>query len=194
MTLEDEQSRGTNRLISSTSNPGVLSIHFTQLPKLTGGSRPADNGKPPRTLARHVKSGLEQDLTKRVSPRQSKRPKSALELDHVESRLFPAIMLPSLPKAIDMLLMKNDASGDEDDDLQAPHRIKKLLEEYSEVADPDDYITIGKLMEKLKLMKSSTVTAKRTGDMQSVELFEIPQTSESKKRMFIAPSPGLPAD
>jgi hypothetical protein len=50
----------------------------------------------------------------------------------------------------------NVVSPAEDDNIKALHAIKKLLQENPGVADPDDYLAIGKLMEKMKLIRSPT--------------------------------------
>lgn len=52
--------------------------------------------------------------------------------------------------------ISNPISPAEDDNIKALHHIKKLLEENPGVADPDDYLAIGKLMEKMKLLRSPT--------------------------------------
>lgn len=59
--------------------------------------------------------------------------------------------------------VSNVMSPAEDDNIKALHAIKKLLQENPGVADPDDYLAIGKLMEKMKLIRSPTPSTVNLG-------------------------------
>lgn len=59
--------------------------------------------------------------------------------------------------------ISNPITPAEDDNIKALHVIKRLLQENPGVADPDDYLAIGKLMEKMKLLRSPTPSTASLG-------------------------------
>lgn len=93
---------------------------------------------------------------------------------------------PPLPKSAEMSPISSPISPAEDDNIKALHTIKKLLEEHPGVADSDDYIAIGKLMEKLKLLRSPTVTPQLPGGMHPVDILDSPRNSKKRTIMGIS--------
>ena len=89
-----------------------------------------------------------------------KRHKSVPDIHEAEANdaiRFATMHPPPLPNPSESVSpISNPVSPAEDDNIRALHAIKKLLQENPGVADPDDYLAIGKLMEKMKLLRSPT--------------------------------------
>lgn len=112
---------------------------------------PILDAKPP--LSRAMTTSLAAEI--HVDPVMTiKRHKSVPDI-HEElneahfSSLHPPPMLPAS-------VVSNIGAPAEDDNIKALHAIKQLLQDNPGVADADDYLAIGKLMEKMKLLKSPT--------------------------------------
>ena len=158
---------------------------FPHLVDFSGTPRPGSSGKQPGIPVRAMTSSLESRPTA-VDPRQTmKRHKSVPDIHDSEQIRFSSMQPPPLPKSADMSPVSGPASPTEDDNIKALHSIKKLLEDHPGVADSDDYIAIGKLMEKLKLLRSPSVTPQLPGGMHPVDILDSPRLSKSKKRTIM---------
>ena len=95
-----------------------------------------------------------------IDPRQMmKRHKSVPDIHDTEIVRFSTMQPPPLPRSADISPVGMSTSPlPQDETLRALHQIKQLLEQRPDVAEPDDYVMIGKLMEKLKLLKSRSPT------------------------------------
>ncbi|KAK5072127.1 hypothetical protein LTS08_000777 [Lithohypha guttulata] len=122
-----------------------------------------------------------------VDPRQTmKRHKSVPDIHEAEGVRYSTMQPPPLPRSADISPISMPGSPSyPDDTIKALHNIKKILEQRPDVAEPDDYVMIGKLMEKLKLLKtrSPTGTPMLPGGMHHVEMMDSPRLS--KKRTMI---------
>ena len=148
-------------------------------------SRPSSSGKQPGIPMRSMTSSLESRPTA-VDPRQMmKRHKSVPDIHDAEPIRFSTMQPPPLPRSADMSPVSNPASPTEDDNIKALYSIKKLLESNPGVADSDDYLAIGKLMEKLKLLRSPSQTPQLPGGMHPVDILDSPRLSKSKKRTIL---------
>ncbi|RMZ82749.1 hypothetical protein DV738_g1569, partial [Chaetothyriales sp. CBS 135597] len=148
------------------------------------GSQPP-NGE--RTMAALPSRSLTTSLDIRpnsmvIDPRQMmKRHKSVPDIHDPEPVRFSSMQPPPLPKSTDVSPISHPGSPvTEDDNIKALHAIKKLLQQHPGVADPDDYLAIGKLMEKLKLLRSPTSTPVLPGGMHSVDTLESPRMSRKR--------------
>lgn len=158
---------------------------FPHLTDFNGSTRPVSAGKQPGIPMRSMTSSLE-SRPAAVDPRQTmKRHKSVPDIHDADPIRFSSMQPPPLPKSADMSPISNPASPSEDDNIKALHSIKKLLESNPGVADSDDYIAIGKLMEKLKLLRSPSVTPQLPGGMHPVDILDSPRMSKSKKRTIM---------
>ena len=151
---------------------------FPHLTDFSGDSGPASADKQPGIPMRSMASSLESRLT-------VKRHKSVPDIHDAEPIRFSSMQPPPLPKSVGTSPVSNPASPAEDDNIKALHSIKKLLESNPGVADSDDYIAIGKLMEKLKLLRSPSSTPHLPGGMHPVDLLGNPGTSKTKKRTIM---------
>ena len=89
---------------------------------------------------------------------------------------------PPLPRSADTSPISHPASPVEGDNIRALHAIKALLEQHPNVAEPDDYLAIGKLMEKLKLLRPAAPTLLPSG-MHPIDMMDSPRIS--KKRIIL---------
>ena len=170
---------------TASSSSRQRSQTFPHLTDFSGNFRPASAGKQPGIPMRSMTSTLQSRPTA-VDPRQTmKRHKSVPDIHDAEPGRFSSMQPPPLPKSADVSGVSNPASPAEDDNIKALHSIKKLLESNPGVADSDDYIAIGKLMEKLKLLRSPSSTPHLPGGMHPVDLLGSPRTSQTKKRTIM---------
>ncbi|RMZ92238.1 hypothetical protein DV736_g521, partial [Chaetothyriales sp. CBS 134916] len=148
------------------------------------GARPSSSSNrmaalPSRSLTASLDS---RPMSMVVDPRQMmKRHKSVPDIHDAEPVRFSSMQPPPLPKSTDVSPISHPGSPvAEDDNIKALHAIKKLLQQHPGVADPDDYLAIGKLMEKLKLLRSPTSTPVLPGGMHSVETLESPRINRKR--------------
>lgn len=119
-----------------------------------------------------------------IDPRQMmKRHKSVPDIHDVEAVKFSTMQPPPIPRSADISPISNPSSPASDDHMNALYMIKKLLEQRPDVAEPDDYVMIGKLMEKLKLLRSPTMTPILPAGMHAMDISESPRIS--KKRTIL---------
>lgn len=119
-----------------------------------------------------------------IDPRQMmKRHKSVPDIHDTGPVRFSSMQPPPLPRSADVSPVSNPVSPAEDDNIKALHAIKKLLQQHPNVAEPDDYLAIGKLMEKLKLLRSPTLSAVLPGGMHPMDILDSPRIS--KKRTIL---------
>lgn len=144
----------------------------------------SDRPVPPLPV-RSTTSGNEQRHTS-VDPRQMmKRHKSVPDIHDAEVVRYSTMQPPPIPRSADISPISMPSSpSQQDETLRALHNIKKLLEQRPDVAEPDDYIMIGKLMEKLKLLRNSSHTSPRLpGGMHPIDISDSPRLS--KKRTMV---------
>ena len=138
---------------------------FLHLTDLIGGARP-DAGQQPGIPLRSVTSSLEPQSTAMDPSHMMKRHKSVPDIHDARSVRVSSAHPPPLPVSTNMSPFCDRASPSEDNNMKALRSIKKLLQSNPEVADADDYVAIGKLMGKLRLLSCN------------------PQMSKAKKRTF----------
>ena len=139
---------------------------FPHLIDFSGSSCPAGARQQPGIPVRSMTSSLESQPTVVGPCRTMKRHKSVPDIHDAQSVRFSSMHPPPLPMSADMSPFSDPASPGEDDNMKALRSIKELLQSNPGVADADDYVAIGKLMEKLKLLCYN------------------PQMSKAKKRTF----------
>lgn len=167
---------------SVTTSNRQRSQTFPHLVDLPNSSRPSSSHKSLMPV-RSMTSSLDSRPTA-VDPRQMmKRHKSVPDIHDTEPIRFSSMQPPPLPKSADMSPISGPATPSEDDNIRALHTIKELLEKNPGVADSDDYIAIGKLMEKLKLLRSPSQTPQLPGGMHPVDILDSPRLS--KKRTIL---------
>lgn len=120
-----------------------------------------------------------------VDPRQMmKRHKSVPDIHDTEVVRYSTMQPPPIPRPADPSPGSMPSSpSQQDETIRALHNIKMLLEQRPDVAEPDDYVMIGKLMEKLKLLRNSSSTPVLPGGMHPIEMANSPRLS--KKRTVV---------
>lgn len=120
-----------------------------------------------------------------VDPRSTmKRHKSVPDIHDAGIVRYSSMQPPPLPQSTDISPVSVSSSPvHQDETIRALHNIKRLLEQRPDVAEPDDYVMIGKLMEKLKLLRSPTGTPMLPRGMHPIDMVESPRIS--KKRTVI---------
>lgn len=170
---------------SSENLPRQRSMTLPQLAAApTNRQLTSDKSVPPMP-ARSTKSVNEQRHTS-VDPRQMmKRHKSVPDIHDTEVVRYSTMQPPPLPRSADISPVSMPSSpSQQDETIRALHNIKKLLEQRPDVAEPDDYVMIGKLMEKLKLLRnSSNASPMLPGGMHPIDMAESPRLS--KKRTMV---------
>ena len=136
---------------------------FSHLTDFSGSSRSAGAGQQPGIPLRSITSSLESRPTAVGRRRTMKRHKSVPDIHDTQPVRFSSMHPPPLSMSADMSPFSNLASPGEDDNMKALRSIKNLLQSNPGVADADDYVAIGKLMGKLKLLSynSQMSTAKK---------------------------------
>lgn len=119
-----------------------------------------------------------------IDPRQTmKRHKSVPDIHGAEVVRYSSMQPPPIPRSADISPISAASSPTQQDEtLVALHNIKRLLEQRPDVAEPDDYVMIGRLEEKLKLLRtrSPTGTPVLPGGMHHIDSPRL-----SKKRTVI---------
>lgn len=132
------------------------------LPHLAPGasSRPGSSEASMPALPVRSMTTIHENRQNSIDPRQMmKRHKSVPDIHDTEIVRFSTMQPPPLPRSADISPVGMSTSPlPQDETLRALHQIKQLLEQRPDVAEPDDYVMIGKLMEKLKLLKSRSPT------------------------------------
>ncbi|KPI36742.1 uncharacterized protein AB675_11792 [Cyphellophora attinorum] len=130
-------------------------------------SRPtptAMDSKPPMTRALTTSLTMQSHVDPAVVKRHKSVPDIHEDVNNDETVHFTPMHAPPLPQpypsvpseSVSPVSITNPISPADDDHLKALHAIKKALEDNPGLADPDDYLAIGKLMEKVKLIRSPT--------------------------------------
>ena len=172
----DDASRTSSRHRSQTYSHA--STHAT-------GSRPSSSGQsrhalPVRSLT--TTAGAGEPRPTAIDPRQMmKRHKSVPDIHYPEQVHFSSMQPPPLPRSADTSPVSVPISLAEDENIRALHAIKILLEQNPNVAEPDDYLAIGKLMQKLKLLRPAAPLL--PGGMHPVDIMDSPRIS--KKRTIL---------
>lgn len=150
---------------------------------LGGDSRPPSSGPNAPSLPVRSLTAMSPDtgLTS-IDPRQMmKRHKSVPDIHYPEHSFSSSMHPPPLPRSADTSPISNPASPAEDDNIRALHAIKELLQQHPGVAEPDDYLAIGKLMSKLKLLRPPHPML--PGGMHPIDIMDSPRIS--KKRTIL---------
>jgi hypothetical protein len=133
--LESEDTPGAANRQRSSTFPHAPSFGLDSLPSSSGQ-------KAPSLPVRSLSSDSTETGSTGIDPRQiMKRHKSVPDIQPRYSSMQP----PPLPRSADTSLVSNPGSPVEDDNIRALHVIKSLLEQNPGVAEPDDYLAIGKL-------------------------------------------------
>lgn len=137
-------------------------------------------------LSRAVTS-IQPSTPRDVDPRQTmKRHKSVPDIHEAEadSVRYSSMQPPPLPRSADISPVGGPAStsSSPEETIRALHQIQKMLESRPDVAEPDDYVMIGKLMEKLKLLRSPSLSSTPIlpGGMMALENANSPRTSKKR--------------
>lgn len=143
--------RGRSQTLSNLDN-----YAGNTLPSLTSGE-----GKPPISRSQTTSLAHQSHVDPVLTVKRHKSvPDIHDTLDDENAVHFTPIHAPPLPHPSESVSpVSNPISPAEDDNIKALHAIKKLLQDNPGVADPDDYLAIGKLMEKMKLLRSPTLSA-----------------------------------
>ncbi|KIX02005.1 uncharacterized protein Z518_07944 [Rhinocladiella mackenziei CBS 650.93] len=170
---------------SSGTSSRQRSQTYPHLPNIGSGSRPSSSGqKVPALPVRSLTTTTTTTETRptAIDPRQMmKRHKSVPDIHDPEQVRFSSMQPPPLPRSADTSPISNPASPAEDDNIRALHAIKALLEQNPNVAEPDDYLAIGKLMQKLKLLRPAGSIL--PGGMHPIDIMDSPRIS--KKRTIL---------
>ncbi|EXJ81225.1 hypothetical protein A1O3_07515 [Capronia epimyces CBS 606.96] len=147
------------------------------------GSRPSSSSqKAPSLPVRSLTNTTIETRPTAIDPRQMmKRHKSVPDIHYPQQVQFSSMQPPPLPRSADTSPVSNPASPVDDDNIRALHAIKELLEQNPNVAEPDDYLAIGKLMQKLKLLRPTATTL--PGGMHPMDIMDSPRIS--KKRTIL---------
>ncbi len=168
-------SRQRSQTYSHASNPFIASR-----PSSSGHSRHALPVRSLTTTAAVVRAGEPHPTA--IDPRQMmKRHKSVPDIHYPEQVRFSSMKPPPLPRSADTSPVSVPASPAEDDNIRALHVIKSLLEQHPTVAEPDDYLAIGKLMQKMKLLRPAVPAL--PGGMHPMDIIDSPRIS--KKRTIL---------
>lgn len=156
------------------------------LPHLVAGAspRPASSDRSMPPLPARAMTTINEHKSASIDPRQTmKRHKSVPDIHDTEVVRYSTMQPPPIPRSADISPVSIPASPmDQDGTIRALHDIKKLLEQRPDVAEPDDYVMIGKLMEKLKLLRtrSPTGTPALSSRMHRFDVADSPRLSKKR--------------
>lgn len=162
---------------------------FHHLPEAVGvPSSRSGHKAPPLPVRSLTNISIETTRDTAHNPRQAmKRHKSVPDIHEAEAVQFSSMQPPPIPKSTDLSPISNPGSPTaQDDSIRALYNIQKLLEQRPDVAEPDDYIIIGKLMEKLKLLRSPNGTPVLPAGMNALEVAESPRISKKRTHLGMA--------
>lgn len=159
---------------------------FPHLPDVTGLSMPTTLAQKHAPMpVRSITSALDTSHREAsIDPRQTmKRHKSVPDIHDAENVKYSTMQPPPLPRSAEISPISNPSSPSQDDHMRSLFMIKRLLETRPDVAEPDDYVMIGKLMEKLKLLRSPSGTPILPAGMHAMDISGSPRIS--KKRTIL---------
>ncbi|KAJ4512486.1 hypothetical protein HRR83_007002 [Exophiala dermatitidis] len=156
---------------------------FSHTPTVGSGSRPSSSSQMgPSLPVRSLTNSTVESQQDAIDPRQMmKRHKSVPDIHYPGQVLSSSMQPPPLPRSADTSPVSHPASPVDDENIRALHAIKTLLEQNPNVAEPDDYLAIGKLMEKLKLLRPNGGSL--PGGMHPIDIMDSPRIS--KKRTIL---------
>jgi hypothetical protein len=165
------------------TNSNTLRQRSQTLPHLGDYSKPSSRPRTASTEKPPMSRAMTASLTSQshVDPMATiKRHKSVPDIHEEVGQIhFSPMQPPPIPYPSESNSpISIPLSPAEDDNIKALHAIKKLLQENPGVADPDDYLAIGKLMEKMKLLRSPTPGT------ASLSVYD----SKGRKRQYMAVS------
>jgi len=154
---------------------------YPHVPSFGGGSRPSSSPQKAPALPVRSLTSVSEIAPSAIDPRQMmKRHKSVPDIHYPEQPRFSSMQPPPLPRSADTSPVGDSLSPSEDDNIRALKAIKELLQQNPNVAEPDDYMAIGKLMEKLKILRPAAAIL--PGAMHPIDMVDSPRLS--KKRTF----------
>lgn len=163
---------------------------FPHLPEATALSTPPLAHRNAPTPVRSMTTSINTNLRETaIDPRQMmKRHKSVPDIHDTEMVRYSTMQPPPLPRSVDMSPISNPSSPASDDHIRALHMIKQLFEQRPDVAEPDDYVMIGKLMEKLKILRNnqSSMTPTLPAGMHAMDISESPRLSRKRTILGIS--------
>ena len=125
--------------------------------------------------------------TRSVDPSQTvKRHKSVPDIDTGKVRYSTSVPPPPSLRSTDTSPIGHPSSPVQDDNIRALHTIKELLQQNPDVAEPDDYFMIGKLMEKLKVLRSPHPPSAQPGGMHAIVVTDSPRLSKKRTNLDIS--------
>ncbi|KAH0830892.1 hypothetical protein FOPE_02000 [Fonsecaea pedrosoi] len=161
---------------------------YSHAPNSGTASRPSSSGHnrpslPVRSLtATTVTVTTAEQRPTAIDPRQMmKRHKSVPDIHYPEQVRFSAMHPPPLPRSADASPISNPVTPAEEDIIRALHATKTLLEQNPAVAEPDDYLAIGKLIQKIKALRPTAPIL--PGGMHPIDIMDSPRIS--KKRTIL---------
>lgn len=148
-------------------------------------NRPASADRSMPSLPVRATSSMIESKHTSIDPRQTmKRHKSVPDIHDTEAVRYSTMQPPPLPRSADISPVSiPNSPSQQDETIRALYNIKRLLEQRPDVAEPDDYVMIGKLMEKLRLLRSPTSTPVLPGGMRPIDMTDSPRLS--KKRTVV---------
>lgn len=158
---------------------------FSHISQAYSNSRPSSAGhRAPSLPVRSLTSTHTEPGPTGIDPRQMmKRHKSVPDIHYPEQPRISSMQPPPLPRSsADTSPVSLPASPVEDELIRALHEIKSVLEQNPSVAEPDDYLLIGKLMQKLKLIRPANIPL-LPGGMHPIDVMDSPRIS--KKRTIL---------
>ena len=170
-------------LVETSQRP--RSQTFSHVSQGYSDSRPSSAGhRAPSLPVRSLTSTDTEARPTAIDPRQMmKRHKSVPDIHYPEQLRVSSMQPPPLPRSsADASPVSHPASPVDDELIRALHKIKSLLEQNPSVAELDDYLSIGKLMSKVKLLRPVHM-ASRPGAMHSIDTMDSPRIS--KKRTIL---------
>ncbi|KAK4938741.1 hypothetical protein LTR10_020844 [Elasticomyces elasticus] len=155
---------------------------YPHVPSFGTGSRPSSSRQKAPALPMRSLTSVSETAPSAIDPRQMmKRHKSVPDIHYPDQPRYSSMQPPPLPRSADTSPVSDALSPSEDDNIRALKAIKELLEQNPNVAEPDDYMAIGKLMEKLKILRPAATTL--PGGMHPIDMVDSPRLS--KKRTFL---------
>ncbi|KIW21828.1 uncharacterized protein PV07_12748 [Cladophialophora immunda] len=189
MSTIEEHTQGSTVKIETHTDPfGVGDRQLTPETQRVGTSRieGADDAfgtsyRPSSQTYSHA-PGLRTGSHPSSHPRQmGQRHKSDPNIDSLAGVPLSPMQPPPLPRPVDTSPVNSTASPAEEDIIRALHAVKELLERNPTMAEPNDYVVIGKLMQIVKTLYPTR--APPPGGMHPIDIIDSPRIS--KKRAIL---------
>lgn len=162
---------------------------FSHTSHAYGNSRPSSAGQRAPSLPVRSLTSTQTDIrASGIDPRQMmKRHKSVPDIHYPEQPRVTSMQPPPLPISLprpsaETSPISHPASPLDDELIRSLHEIKLLLEQSPTYSEPDDYLYIGKLMHKIKLIRQANALL-LPGGMHAIDVMDSPRIS--KKRTIL---------